>query len=74
MQKLKKKYPPIPRELCFSLANNDLLFLQTLTVTGKKSFENIPDVPGLLSYRTDNKQLYVNEGTKWEPLGKDEEV
>jgi hypothetical protein len=45
-----------------------------LTVPDQKSFERIPDVPGLLSYRTDDKQLYVNQGSKWQALSTEQEV
>jgi hypothetical protein len=45
-----------------------------LTVSDKESFEKIPDVPGLLSYRKDDKQLYVNQGSKWEALSTEQEV
>ena len=48
--------------------------LQTLTTFDKKSLEMIPDVPGLLAYRTDKKQLYVNEGSKWKALNDEQEV
>ncbi|CAB4004689.1 Hypothetical predicted protein [Paramuricea clavata] len=46
----------------------------TLTVSDKEIFEKIPNVPGLLSYRSDNKQLYVNQGSKWQALGNEKEV
>ena len=48
--------------------------LQTLTVPNKKGLEMIPNVPGLLSYRADKKQLYVNEGSKWQELSNEPEV
>ena len=50
------------------------LLLQTLTTSDKKSLELIPDVPGLLAYRADKKQLYVNEGSKWKALSNEQEV
>ena len=34
----------------------------------------IPNVPGLLAYRKYNKHVYVNEGSKWQALGNEEEV
>ena len=45
-----------------------------MTVPDQKSFERIPDVPGVLSYRTDDKQLYVNQGSKWQALSTEQEV
>jgi hypothetical protein len=45
-----------------------------LTVSDKESFEKIPDVPGLLSYRKDDKQLYVNQGSNWQALSTEKEV
>ncbi|CAB4014093.1 Hypothetical predicted protein, partial [Paramuricea clavata] len=45
----------------------------TLTVSDKESFDKIPDVPGLLSYRKDDKQLYVNQGSKWQALSTEQE-
>ena len=49
-------------------------FLQTLTTSDQKGLEMIPDVPGLLAYRADKKQLYVNEGSKWKALNDEQEV
>ncbi|XP_028402956.1 uncharacterized protein LOC114525736 [Dendronephthya gigantea] len=46
----------------------------TLTVSDKKSLEKTPNVPGLLSYRKDDKQIYVNQGSKWQALSKKKEV
>ncbi|CAB4011397.1 Hypothetical predicted protein [Paramuricea clavata] len=46
----------------------------TLTVSDKESFDKIPDVPGLLSYRKDDKQLYVNQGSKWQALSTEQEL
>ena len=43
-------------------------------MSDKKSLEKIPNVPGLLSYRKDDKQLYVNQGSKWQALSKEKEV
>ena len=31
-------------------------------------------MPGLLSYREDNKKLYVNEGNKWDAIASEKEV
>ncbi|CAB3991977.1 Hypothetical predicted protein, partial [Paramuricea clavata] len=45
----------------------------TLTVSDKESFDKIPDVPGLLSYRKDDKQLYVNQGSEWQALSTEQE-
>ncbi|CAB4023147.1 Hypothetical predicted protein, partial [Paramuricea clavata] len=45
----------------------------TLTVSDKESFDKIPDVPGLLSYRKDDKQLYINQGSKWQALSTEQE-
>ena len=50
------------------------LLLQTLTTSDKKSLGFIPHVPGLLAYREDKKQLYVNEGSKWKALSNEQEV
>ena len=55
--------------------NTFLLFpLQTLSVSDEESFNRIPDVPGLVSYRSDNKKLYVSQGTKWQALCSEQEV
>ncbi len=64
------------REKCKNskLRKKFTFLLQTLTVSDKDNFEKIPDVPGLLSYRADNQQLYVNQGSKWQALGKEKEV
>ena len=40
----------------------------------KESFDNLPPVPGMLSYREDNKKLYVNKGNKWDAIGSEKEV
>ncbi len=47
---------------------------QTLLVKNKESFNNLPPVPGLLSYREDNEKLYVNKGNKWDAIGSEKEV
>ena len=45
-----------------------------MTVSDDESFKKIPDVLGLVSYRVDNKKLYVNQGTKWQALSSEPEV
>ena len=47
---------------------------QTIAVSDKESFEKIPQIPGLLTYREDNKQLYVNKGPGWEALSSEKDV
>ena len=36
--------------------------------------EKIPAVPGFVLYRIDNKQLYYNNGSKWQAVSTKEEV
>ena len=43
-------------------------------VKNKESFDNLPLVPGLLSYREDNEKLYVNNGNRWDEIGSEKEV
>ena len=43
-------------------------------MANKKSLEQIPEVPGLLSYRKDNGELYVNQGSQWQALNNKKEV
>ncbi|XP_028393240.1 uncharacterized protein LOC114517654 [Dendronephthya gigantea] len=45
----------------------------TLTVSDKESLKKIPDVPGLVSYRKDDKQLYFNQGSNWQALSTEKE-
>ena len=47
---------------------------QTLTVSNKEKQDNIPSIPGLVSYRKDNNNLYVNNGTIWKPLSNRKQV
>ena len=53
---------------------NTFFSLKTITVSDKESFEKIPNVPGLISYREDNQQLYVSQGSQWKALGSEEKV
>ncbi|XP_028392188.1 uncharacterized protein LOC114516806 [Dendronephthya gigantea] len=46
----------------------------TLTVENKESFDNLPSVPGMISYREDNEKLYVNKGNKWSAIGSENEL
>ena len=48
--------------------------MQTLTVADRKAFKKIPNVPGLLSYRADNQQLYVSNESEWQSLAYEDEV
>jgi hypothetical protein len=43
-------------------------------VKNKESFNNLPPVPGMLSYREDNEKLYVNKGNEWDEIGSEKEV
>jgi hypothetical protein len=43
-------------------------------VKNKESFNNLPPVPGQLSYREDNEKLYVNKGNEWEVIASEKEV
>ena len=47
---------------------------QTLLVKNKESFNNLPPVEGMLSYREDNEKLYVKKGKKWDEIGSENEV
>ena len=40
----------------------------------EESFVKIPSVPGLLTYREDDKKLYVNKGPQWEALSSEKTV
>ncbi|CAB3992012.1 Hypothetical predicted protein, partial [Paramuricea clavata] len=46
----------------------------TLLVKNNESLNNLPPVPGLLSYREDNKILYVNKGNIWDAIGSKKEI
>ncbi|CAB3992010.1 Hypothetical predicted protein [Paramuricea clavata] len=48
--------------------------LMTLLVKNNESLNNLPPVPGLLSYREDNKILYVNKGNIWDAIGSKKEI
>ena len=58
---------------CFVVQPKYIPF-QTLLVKNKQSFENLPPVLGMLSYREDNKKLYVNKGNEWDAIGSEKEV
>ena len=55
------------------LITTNTLF-QTLLVKNKESFNNLPPVPGMISYREDNEKLYVKKGNKWDEIGSEEEA
>ncbi|CAB3999647.1 Hypothetical predicted protein [Paramuricea clavata] len=46
----------------------------TLLVKNKESFNNLLPVPGQISYREDNKKLYVNKGNEWDAIGSEKEL
>ena len=52
----------------------ELLSLQTLLVKNKEGFNNLPPLPGMLSYREDNEKLYVSKGNKWDAIGSEQEA
>jgi hypothetical protein len=43
-------------------------------VKNKESFNNLPPVEGMLSYREDNEKLYVKKGKKWDVINTENEV
>ena len=43
-------------------------------VKNKEGFNNLPPLPGMLSYREDNEKLYVSKGNKWDEIGSEKEV
>ena len=58
----------------FTTSHFQLLSIQTLLVKNKASFNNLPPLPGMLSYREDNEKLYVSKGNKWDAIGSEKEV
>ena len=50
------------------------LVLQVAVVANNQSMNKLPKIEGLLSYRSDDKKLYLNEKTQWEPLVNQNEV
>jgi hypothetical protein len=43
-------------------------------VPNKEKQDNIPPIPGLVLYRKDNNNLYVNNGTTWKTLSNQKQV
>ena len=43
-------------------------------MANRTDLDNIPLVQGLMSYREDNKKLYVTNGRSWEALGKQKQI
>ncbi|XP_028392647.1 uncharacterized protein LOC114517187 [Dendronephthya gigantea] len=41
----------------------------TLLVNDRESLKNLPAIPGLISFRKDNKKLYVNKENEWSEIG-----
>ena len=69
------------RVLClltqFTVYYKSVFYFISLSDTLSKeqtSFENLPPVLGMLSYREDNKKLYVNKGNEWDAIGSEKEV
>ena len=48
--------------------------LQTVSVKNKAGLQKVPPVSGLLTYRKDNEELYVNNGSQWNALSNEKEV
>ncbi|XP_028392893.1 fibrinogen beta chain-like [Dendronephthya gigantea] len=44
----------------------------TILVNDKESLNNLPPVPGMISFRKDNDKLYVNKEDGWDEIGSEE--
>lgn len=41
---------------------------QVTVVANNRSMNDLPELEGLLSYRTDDRKLYIKEKSKWKAL------
>ena len=51
-----------------------MLFSQVAVVANNRSMNELPKVQGLLSYRTDDRKLYLKEKTQWKALATQKDV
>ena len=47
---------------------------QVAVVANNRSMNELPKVEGLLSYRSDDRKLYLKENSQWKALAKQKEV
>ena len=50
------------------------VLLQVAVVANNRSMKKLPKVEGLLSYRSDDRKLYLNENSNWEALATQKDV
>ena len=51
-----------------------IVLIQVAVVANNRSMNELPKVDGLLSYRTDDRKLYIEEKSKWKALATQGEV
>jgi hypothetical protein len=50
------------------------IFLQVAVVANNRSMNKLPKVEGLLSYRSDDRKLYLKEKSQWQALANQKDV
>ena len=51
-----------------------VFFTQVVVVANNQSMNELPKVRGLLSYRTDDRKLYLKVKSQWKALATQEDV
>ena len=57
-----------------SQLHNYIVLAQVAVVANNQSMNSLPKVQGLLSYRTDDRKLYLNEKSHWKALATQKDV
>ena len=51
-----------------------IVLIQVAVVANNQSMNELPKIEGLLSYRTDDRKLYIEKKSKWKALATQREV
>ena len=51
-----------------------IVHIQVAVVTNNRSMNELPKIGGLLSYRSDDRKLYLEENSQWKALATQKEV
>ena len=54
--------------------HNYAVLVQVAVVANNRSMNSLPKVQGLLSYRTDDRKLYLNGNSHWKALATQKDV
>ena len=76
VQQLFHKIPTkhIIKHLKSSIVSSCVILIQVAVVSNNQSINELPKIEGQLSYRSDDRKLYLNEKSQWRALATQEDV